>query len=82
MLNALIAAQTANSVREEAEGPQHQFPRAKNKAQTTQMQIPCHHHNHGDRGLNDRANFHADVEAIVKRANQHQYPAQARYSEA
>ena len=59
---------------EEAERPQHQLPRAKNKAETTQMQIPCHHHNHGDRGLNDRANFHADVEAIVKRANQHQYP--------
>jgi predicted GNAT family acetyltransferase len=26
------------------------------------------------RSLNDRANFHADIKAIVKRADQHQNP--------
>jgi hypothetical protein len=46
------------------------------------MKITHHHHNDGDSGLNNRANFYADIKAVVQRTDQHEHPGTSRYNRA
>ncbi|MOA27271.1 hypothetical protein D3C78_1481350 [compost metagenome] len=54
-----------------AKRPQQHFPIAQHMTQTAQVKPSENHHRDADQCLNQRTNFHADIETIVKSTNEH-----------